>query len=243
MKLNKTDFRLKLIVKTGLHIGSGDDKVQIGGVDSSVIKDPITKLPYIPGSSLKGKIRCLLETESENFTNEELVKNNNDGEKNEALNKYFGANNAYKKKMDALNEEKKKKKEETIDYESPTRIIFRDLTLSEEYEFNREKKNFKKDFLEGRITTEFKSEISIDRKKGTVTSAGPRTIERVPPQVVFEGDILIRYYDDNELKEIKKVLKEGLELLKNDYLGGSGSRGYGAVDYEYEPTNFFEEKN
>lgn len=243
MKINKTKFRLKLIVQTGLHIGSGDDKVQIGGIDSSVIKDPINKLPYIPGSSLKGKIRCLLETESENFTNQDLAKNDNNGEKNELLNKYFGTNNAFKRKMEDINEEKKRKKEETIDYESPTRLIFRDLTLSEKYVSNGEEKNFKKDFLEGKITTEFKSEISIDRKKGTVTAAGPRTIERVPPGVVFEGDILIRYFDDDELKEIKKVLKEGLELLKNDYLGGSGSRGYGAVDYKCEPQNFLEEKS
>lgn len=243
MKINKTKFRLKLIVQTGLHIGSGDDKVQIGGIDSSVIKDPINKLPYIPGSSLKGKIRCLLETESETYTNKELAKDNDVGEMNDILNKYFGVNNAFKRKMDELNEKRKKNNEETIDYESPTRLIFRDLTLSEKYVSNGEEKNFKKDFLEGKITTEFKSEISIDRKKGTVTAAGPRTIERVPPGVVFEGDVLIRYYDNNELKEIKKVLKEGLELLKKDYLGGSGSRGYGAVDYECEPTDFFVEKN
>lgn len=242
MKINKTSFRLKIIIQTGLHIGSGDDKVQIGGVDSAVIKDPITKLPYIPGSSLKGKIRCLLETESPNFTNDELVKNNNAGELNDQLNKYFGANNAFKKKKDEINKERENKNEQTIEYEQPTRLIFRDLTLSENYKVNGENRNFKKEFREGKITTEFKSEISIDRKKGTVSAAGPRTIERVPPQVVFEGDILIRYYDDNELQKIKEVLKEGLDLLKNDYLGGSGSRGYGAVDYEIEPKGFLDIK-
>lgn len=241
MKINKTSFRLKIIVQTGLHIGSGDDKVQIGGVDSAIIKDPITKLPYIPGSSLKGKIRCLLETESPNFTNPELGKEDNVGEKNYTLNKYFGVNNTFKKKMEAINKEREINNQPKIDYEQPTRLIFRDLNLSELYEYNGGVKNYKKEFLEGKITTEFKSEISIDRKKGTVTSAGPRTIERVPPQVVFEGDILIRYFDDQELKEIKKVLKEGLDLLKNDYLGGSGSRGYGAVDYAVEPNDFFNE--
>jgi len=245
MKINKTKFRLRLIVLTGLHIGSGNDKVQIGGVDSEVIKDPIKKLPYIPGSSLKGKIRCLLETESENFTNDKLREVNNAGELNDKLNKYFGVNVPFKKKMENENKEREKRKEELIDYETPTRIIFRDLQLSENYELNGKTVNYKKDFLEGKITTEFKSEISIDRKKGTVTPAGPRTIERVPPQVIFEGDILIRYYDENELKDIKKVLKEGLDLLKNDYLGGSGSRGYGAVTYECEPKDFFNtnEKN
>lgn len=228
--MNKTSFRLKIIIKTGLHIGSGNDKVQIGGVDSEVIKDPITKLPYIPGSSLKGKIRCLLETESPNYP---------EGELNPDLNKFFGINVPYKKKMDEENKERDKKKEEPIEYETPTRIIFRDLHLSEGYKIDNKVINYRKEFLEGKLTTEFKSEISIDRKKGTVTAAGPRTIERVPPQVVFEGDILIRYENDNELKDIKNVLKEGLELLKNDYLGGSGSRGYGAIAYEIEPKDFF----
>jgi CRISPR-associated protein Csm3 len=225
MTIYKKKIRLQLIVQTGLHIGSGDDKVQIGGVDSAIVKDPITKLPYIPGSSLKGKIRCLLETESRNFP---------DGELDEKLNTYFGINVPYKKKMDALNAERKNNNQEPIDYETPTRILFRDLTLCENYitkddNGNEITKNFKKDFLEGKITTEFKSEISIDRKKGTVTTAGPRTIERIPPQIVFEGDVLIRYFDDNELEEIEKTLIEGLNLLENDYLGGSGSRGYGAV--------------
>lgn len=240
MKINKTKFRLKIIVKTGLHIGSGNDKVQIGGVDSEVIKDPITKLPYIPGSSLKGKIRCLLETESENFTNNELIKDNNAGELNEKLNKYFGINVPFKKKMDYENEKLKQAGKPTIDYETPTRIIFRDLHLSEKFMLDGKEVNFKKEFLEGKLFTEFKTEIVIDRKKGSVKEGGLRTIERVPPQVVFEGDILIRYFNEDELKEIKDVLKEGLELLKKDYLGGSGSRGYGAVDYEYEPDDFFE---
>ncbi|MEJ5350987.1 MAG: type III-A CRISPR-associated RAMP protein Csm3 [Melioribacteraceae bacterium] len=236
--MNKTSFRLKIIVQTGLHIGSGNDKVQIGGVDSEVIKDPITKLPYIPGSSLKGKIRCLLETESKIITSDELKQKNNAGELNDKLNKYFGINVQFKKKMDIENEERKNRNEEPIEYETPTRIIFRDLHLSEGYSVDNKVINYKKEFLEGKLTTEFKSEISIDRKKGTVTPAGPRTIERVPPQVVFEGDILIRYENNNELKDIKNVLKEGLELLKNDYLGGSGSRGYGAVTYEVEPKDF-----
>lgn len=240
--MKKTSFNLKIIVQTGLHIGSGNDKVQIGGVDSEVIKDPITKLPYIPGSSIKGKIRCLLETESENFNKQDLVEANNAGELNDTLNKYFGINNRFKKKMDEVNKEREERKEKPIDYETPTRIIFRDLHLSEKYIYEGKEINYKKEFLEGRLNTEFKSEISIDRKKGTVTPAGPRTIERVPPQVIFEGNVLIRYYDDNELIDIKKVLKEGLDLLKNDYLGGSGSRGYGAVTYEVEPKDFFNNK-
>src|SRR5438876_8657663 len=48
---------------TGLHIGSGNSEMHIGGTDNPVIKHPLTLQPYIPGSSLKGKIRSLLEWE------------------------------------------------------------------------------------------------------------------------------------------------------------------------------------
>ena len=51
----------KIEVLTGLHIGAGKDAIEIGGVDLPVVKNPYTGEPYIPGSSLKGKMRFLLE--------------------------------------------------------------------------------------------------------------------------------------------------------------------------------------
>ena len=49
-------------LRSGLHIGASKDNIEIGGMDQPIIKDPITSAPYIPGSSLKGKLRSLLET-------------------------------------------------------------------------------------------------------------------------------------------------------------------------------------
>ena len=43
-----------------MHIGAGSDFSSIGAVDNVVVRDSITKKPYIPGSSLKGKMRYLL---------------------------------------------------------------------------------------------------------------------------------------------------------------------------------------
>jgi len=51
----------KILLKSGLHIGAGDTEMKIGGTDNTVIKHPHTLEPFIPGSSLKGKIRSLLE--------------------------------------------------------------------------------------------------------------------------------------------------------------------------------------
>lgn len=47
-------------VKSGLHIGGDDSFSAIGAIDSPVVRDPLTRDPIIPGSSLKGKMRSLL---------------------------------------------------------------------------------------------------------------------------------------------------------------------------------------
>lgn len=47
--------------ESGLHIGGSQDELVIGGADSPVIKSPDTGRPYVPGSSLKGKMRAELE--------------------------------------------------------------------------------------------------------------------------------------------------------------------------------------
>ncbi|WP_297499767.1 type III-A CRISPR-associated RAMP protein Csm3, partial [Thermococcus sp.] len=64
----KVVIRGRIKALTGLHIGSQRDVSEIGGIDNPVIKDPHTGLPYIPGSSLKGKLRSLFEV----FTNSKL---------------------------------------------------------------------------------------------------------------------------------------------------------------------------
>lgn len=50
----------ELEIVTGLHIGTGGEFSAIGAVDSPVIRDKITNLPMIPGSTLKGKMRSLM---------------------------------------------------------------------------------------------------------------------------------------------------------------------------------------
>ena len=60
IKGRKLYIQAQLTVLTGLHIGAGSDFAPIGAVDSPFIRDPFTKQPIIPGSSVKGKIRTLL---------------------------------------------------------------------------------------------------------------------------------------------------------------------------------------
>jgi len=51
----------EIILKTGLHVGGTNSSLNIGGPDKFVVRNPLTNKPYIPGSSLKGKMRSLLE--------------------------------------------------------------------------------------------------------------------------------------------------------------------------------------
>ena len=57
--------------ESGLHIGGSQDELTIGGSDNPVIKNPATGRPYIPGSSLKGKMRGELEKQLGRFTNDQ----------------------------------------------------------------------------------------------------------------------------------------------------------------------------
>ncbi|MBF0840631.1 type III-A CRISPR-associated RAMP protein Csm3 [Staphylococcus lentus] len=72
----------KIEVVTGLHIGGGGESSMIGAIDSPVVRDLQTKMPIIPGSSIKGKMRTLLakkyglklNQESQNDDAEEVLR-------------------------------------------------------------------------------------------------------------------------------------------------------------------------
>jgi CRISPR-associated protein Csm3 len=218
--LKKEIKAIAVKIKTGMHIGSGNDDIQIGGVDSAVIKDPLTKLPIIPGSSLKGKLRFLLETDVDN----------KNGELDEDINLVFGATMEFLKSKKKKNKDKEKNNEFR---ETPTRILIRDLFLEKDKANGVEHSDFEK-MSKGEISTEFKSEIKMNRGTGKVDSFGPRTIERVPAGLNFTGEIVIRYQDEDEKGKIVKMLTKSFNLLKMDALGGSGSRGYGQVEISFK---------
>ena len=54
---------------TGLHIGGSAESLDIGGIDNPVIRNPLNREPYIPGSSLRGKMRALLDRHFNNTLN------------------------------------------------------------------------------------------------------------------------------------------------------------------------------
>jgi CRISPR-associated protein Csm3 len=82
----------------------------------------------------------------------------------------------------------------------------------------------------GMIFAEVKHEVSIDRKKGTASFAGPRPVERVPAGAEFRLNMAIRIFEGDDEAKMVAFIDEGFAMLKDDYLGGSGTRGYGKVD-------------
>lgn len=190
---------------TGLHIGGSSENVEIGGIDNSVIKIATKdSQPYIPGSSLKGKMRCLLEQ----------VAGAAKVGGNDAINNMFGFQKS----------------------NQPSKIIVRDAYLTEESEKQlRACDNLDMPYTEG------KWENVIDRVKGTAEH--PRQSERVPAGAKFAVEFVINVWDDDKEQQLMDMLRKGIRLIENDYLGGSGSRGYGQVKFADLQISELSEKN
>lgn len=230
-------MQTKLRILTGLHIGGSDDTMQIGGIDSAVIKREIfanvdgtinydgtgKKItePYIPGSSLKGKVRSLLEHSFGLIRAQKLKL----GEK---AGKPIDSN--FAKSLDE-NLQKKANLIITLFGESAgsgdksntkiTRTIFRDTFLT---------KDSRKLYLDDKIKlSEEKAENTINRVS---VIANPRFMERVPAGVEFDFEVVLRDFDEDKKLPLSKTIELGLLLLQNDSLGGGGSRGNGKIEFE-----------
>ena len=197
--IKKIKIEVPITVITGLHIGGNSESVEIGGIDNSVIKlASKDNQPYIPGSSLKGKMRCLLEQVAG------ASKIGND----EQVNNLFG-----------ITEDKETKRKNR-----PSKLIVRDAMLSEESK----KELLACDSLDMPFT-ENKWENVIDRINGKAEH--PRQTERVPAGAVFNAEFILNIWDGDDEKEMMELFEKGIHLLENDYLGGSGSRGYGQIKF------------
>ncbi len=213
-----TKLRAKVVIEgelrvlTGLHVGSAAAGMQIGSVDSPVVRDPISNRPYIPGSSLKGKLRSLLEAakgKQANRSGGAGTKRHECDDRSDALGcpvcRVFGSTG------------------DRGGANHPARLAVSDLLLTEG--------SFEELRLvdTGLMYTEWKFENALDR---ITSSANPRQIERVPAGSVF-GFRLV--YDDREdVDEIRADMRNlacAMELLQDDALGGHGSRGYGRVEF------------
>lgn len=193
---------------TGLHIGTSKDALEIGGVDMPIVRNPVDRTPYVPGSSLKGKMRSLWEkVRGKKF--ETRLKDDKDPAKRvfihtcndpacEICSIYGTTGDTYK--------------------DAPTRLMVRDIPL--------DKSSLPETVVD---YTEVKWEAAIDR---VTSAASPRQMERVPAGAVFGPlELVFSFYGADDVKRFTDVLT-ALQLVEDDFLGGQGSRGSGKVQFE-----------
>lgn len=212
--LRKLTGRIELV--SGLHIGSGNTEMHIGGTDNPIIKNPVTGQPYIPGSSLKGKMRSLLEWELGvvgitdgkplGFRHVDGLSAADQAAAKRLL-KLFGGAPEGGDRHQALVEEI-----------GPTRLAFWDAPLCAQWVQGMRERSLP--------LTETKMENMIDRIRGVAEH--PRNTERVPAGARFEFALTIRVHDDEDL--LIDVYR-GIRLVEYTGLGGSGSRGYGKLRF------------
>lgn len=214
----------RILTVTGLHIGGSPGALAIGNVDMPVIRDAVTGRPYIPGSSLKGKMRSLAEKVSRAPQNKSIgrdvtihVAADRDQYDRYWVNPLFGIPGEVK-----------------FDVPAPNRLIVRDVPLWDEKALPLQNVNGQsaQKLLEVRTDlpySEVKWEAAIDR----VTSAAtPRQMERVPAGTVFAPmELVYSVYLSGDIPLFGHLLT-ALQLVQDDYLGGQGSRGSGKVCFE-----------
>lgn len=215
-KLNKKiQITGKIKALTGLHIGGSNLGIAIGGADAVVIRNPFNNQPYIPGSTLKGKMRTLTERIMGKFSKGITLYGPYIDDPESFICQIYGIT-----PDDAKKTFKGNYKEEL--HAKPTsRLIVRDSNFTKDTVKKLENsKNTDMPF------TEIKTEVVIDR----ITSAAtPRQLERVPAGAEFEMSLILNIYEGDVETDFLKQIFMALALVQDDYIGGKGTRGSGEV--------------
>jgi len=226
----QTELKLigKLIVEgemhceTGLHVGAGKGSLEIGGADNPVVKDAYGR-PYVPGSTLRGRIRALLEQATGMAVPSELVfiskrkgqevRIHQSDRPDDEVCILFGRSPGRMEKVGGGD----------IDsaHATPARLSVFDAPLVADSITAQMRENLDDEL------TEVKSENAIDR---ITSQANPRTLERVPAGARFQVRMVLDILCPED-SVLPRLLVQGMRLLEDDTLGGGGSRGSGRVRF------------
>ena len=232
MSAHTTQTELKLIGKlilegemlceSGLHVGAGKGSLEIGGADNPVVKDAQGR-PYVPGSSLRGRIRSLLEQATGMAVPSELVyiskrkgqevRIHQSDRPDDEICILFGRSPGRMEKAGGG--------DESGVHATPARLSVFDAPLIPGSITPQMRENLDDEL------TEVKSENAIDR---ITSQANPRTLERVPAGARFKTRLVMDVLCPEDAPLFLRVM-EGLRLLEDDTLGGGGSRGSGRVSF------------
>jgi CRISPR-associated protein Csm3 len=262
--LGKVTIKSTLVVETGLHIGGGNESLDIGGVDKPVVRDPMTQYPYLPGSSIKGKLRSILERLLEKPLNRsggsgtfryesddledgytQVDKEGNQfisyqGAKQCSLSRVFGStggSNCWIDEKIAETQGLDREGKKVIEGVQCTKIKGRNAParlIVRDAHLCKESAEQLSKIETGLYMTEWKFENGMDR---ITAAANPRQLERVPAGAKFEFEMVYTVEDAEQAVEDLQNLAIALAILEDDALGGHGSRGYGKV--KFENFNFF----
>lgn len=212
-----------LVCLTGLHIGAGKGSLEIGGADNPVVKDAYGR-PIVPGSSIRGRIRSLLEQALGLTSPDEMiylsrrrgqeVRIHQSDRPDDAVCLLFGRNPG---RMDRVKGDSTESRHVT-----PARLAVYDAPLDPESITAQMRERLDDEM------TEVKSENAIDR---ITAQANPRTLERVPAGAKFRVRLVLDVLHEDDRK-LAAVLVQGLRLLEDSSLGGGGSRGSGRVAFQ-----------
>lgn len=220
--LGKLILEGEIQCQTGLHIGAGKGSLEIGGADNPVVKDAFG-IPYIPGSSLRGRLRSLLEQTLGMAVPSELVylskrkgqevRIHHSDRPDDDVCVIFGRNPGRVEKVSG----------ETIEAATatPARLTVYDAPLLVDSITPQMRENLDDEL------TELKSENAVDR---ITSQANPRTLERVPAGARFRLRMVLDVLCPEDKPLLGRVA-EALRLLEDDALGGGGSRGNGRVAF------------
>ena len=233
MSAHTTQTELKLIGKlilegemlceSGLHVGAGKGSLEIGGADNPVVKDAQGR-PYVPGSSLRGRIRSLLEQATGMAVPSELVyiskrkgqevRIHQSDRPDDEICILFGRSPGRMEKAGGG--------DESGVHATPARLSVFDAPLIAGSITPQMRENLDDEL------TEVKSENAIDR---ITSQANPRTLERVPAGARFKIRMVLDLLCAED-SALTPLLVQGLRLLEDDALGGGGSRGSGRVRFD-----------
>lgn len=227
--LGKLVLEGEITCHTGLHIGAGKGSLEIGGADNPVVKDAFG-IPYIPGSSLRGRLRSLLEQTLGLAVPSELVflskrrgqevRIHQSDRPDDEICILFGRNSG---RMERVSGEATESSVAT-----PARLTVYDAPLVVDSITPPMRENLDDEL------TEVKSENAVDR---ITSQANPRTLERVPAGARFRFRMVLDVLCPEDKPLLARVA-EGLRLLEDDALGGGGSRGSGRVAFSNLNVNW-----
>jgi CRISPR-associated protein Csm3 len=235
--LEKVFLRGTMTALTGLRVGGSEQGLDAAGLEHLVARHALLDEPYVPGSSLRGKLRCSLER-LQGIAGPPAGDHVVFGPADDPAHPLVQLFGAAGKDGAGL----------------PSRVLVRDALLTADTRRRLAR-------LRGVLPmTETKAEVCLDRVSA---AASPRTVERLPAGAELRFDLVLEVRAAPEASpeglpaglsraleaqrasrteangwgrdEDLRWLVTGLALLQDDALGGHGSRGYGRVKIRLDP--------